>query len=51
VSSFSERVHACQIRAGGLTLPLESVPHSRAHELACRGWLASQSRSNCIGLT
>ena len=31
-----------------LTLPLDSVSHNRAHELAC---LASHSLSNCIGLT
>ena len=34
-----------------LTLPLESVPHNRGHELACLGTAASQFCSNCIGLT
>ena len=34
-----------------LTLPLESVPHNRGHELACLGRTASQFCSNRIGLT
>src|SRR5207237_6403404 len=42
---------ACFMPESGLTLPLESVPHNRGHELACLGTASSQFCSNCIGLT